>query len=270
MAIGANKSDVTIVGEAKLYTGITNMNVIAINPTLDELHELGLTYIQNEPEYITDSQPKEGEEEGFKPWKKCRLDFYLQNTYIITKVTFFLENKIFMNKDKSKSQFINKFAQTAWAEDLESACNLESKKGGKWFKEDGAKEAKIGEGQLHEFIMAWMNVKPGDDCQLAKFDSLFKGDYKELRDLLKYKNEVRVMLTVKDNKYQGVLNSIFDRATSSTVTRFETFIKKQKEAGYPIKDAFSYTYKAHVAVIMDPETEVEDATNNAPSAEDVF
>ncbi len=43
MAIKSNSSEQEVSGGGnKLYTGITAMSVIAVNPTLDELHEMGI------------------------------------------------------------------------------------------------------------------------------------------------------------------------------------------------------------------------------------
>ena len=44
MAIKSNESTQEVVGGGiKLYSGLSNFNVIAVNPTMDELHKLALT-----------------------------------------------------------------------------------------------------------------------------------------------------------------------------------------------------------------------------------
>ena len=56
------KEDV-VIEEAKRVTGIIPYRVVALNPTLDELHKLGMTYVKQEPVYTSD--------------KGLRLDFIL-------------------------------------------------------------------------------------------------------------------------------------------------------------------------------------------------
>ena len=87
MAFNSNASDTKVFKEIKLYTGLHNMKVVAINPTKDKLEEMGYKP-QNDPVYLT----VEGEV------KKLRLDFHLlgdspEGEKIMTKVAFFLENQ---------------------------------------------------------------------------------------------------------------------------------------------------------------------------------
>ena len=54
MAIKSNSSEQEVAtGGKKLYTGITAMSVVAVNPTLDELHAMDIMY-QSEPNYTVD------------------------------------------------------------------------------------------------------------------------------------------------------------------------------------------------------------------------
>jgi len=51
MAIQSNNSEEVVSGGGiTLYTGIAPVSVVAINPTMDELSELGVN-LRNEPEY---------------------------------------------------------------------------------------------------------------------------------------------------------------------------------------------------------------------------
>ena len=51
MAIKSNASTQEVVGSGmKLYSGLTNVNVIAVNPTMAELHALDLN-VKSEPNY---------------------------------------------------------------------------------------------------------------------------------------------------------------------------------------------------------------------------
>ena len=54
MAIKSNSSEQEVAGGGvRLYTGISAMNVVAVNPTLEELHEMGVMF-QSEPKYTVD------------------------------------------------------------------------------------------------------------------------------------------------------------------------------------------------------------------------
>ena len=50
MAIESNASEVAVSSALKLFTGISEFNVVAVNPTLEKLHELGIM-LQTEPNY---------------------------------------------------------------------------------------------------------------------------------------------------------------------------------------------------------------------------
>ena len=42
MAIESNASEVAVGSALKQFTGISEFNVVAVNPTLEKLHELGI------------------------------------------------------------------------------------------------------------------------------------------------------------------------------------------------------------------------------------
>ena len=117
----------------------------------------------------------------------------------------------------------------------------------KWFDASTARAAKVGEADLHNFLINWLNISPNDEAKLDKFDALFLGDYSELRSLLSGAgtNEVRVLLTVRDGKYQAVYGRYFDRATNKRTNYWEAHIKSQTESGYPPKEDFqnSFTFQ---------------------------
>lgn len=227
MAFNGNSSDKPVVQESKLYTGITNMRVVAINPNKAQIEALNLGYRpQNEPIYVT-------KENGID---KVRLDIYLatKDKAVRTKVAFFLENAPKVNAAKTKGEWINNLGRTAWGGTEEAPKEL------KWFDEKTARRAKIGEADLYNFLINWLNINPNDEAKLDNFDMLFSGNVSELRALLQAypENEVRVLLTVKEGKYQSVYSRYFDRATNKRTNYWESHIKNQAEAGYPIKEDF--------------------------------
>ena len=233
MAFNANDSNKAVVKEGKLFTGLRNMKVIAINPNKAEMETIGYNP-QNEPAYIS-----LGDEDS----KKLRLDFFLQGEgnegeLVRTKIAFFLENKHRTNKAGTKAEWINDAARNAWGTPDVAPDTL------KWFDASTARPCKIGEADVHLFLVNWLNIQPGDEAKLDNFDALFDGNYSELRSILSsnQNNEIKVLLTIRDGKYQSCYNRYFDRATNKRTSYWESHIKKQSEDGYPPKEDFSNSF----------------------------
>jgi hypothetical protein len=76
---------------------------------------------------------------------------------------------------------------------------------------------------------------------MDNFLGLFDENYGEIQGLLSGNsdNEVRVLLTVRDNKYQSVYNRYFDRASNKRTNYWDNHIKNQVSSGYPLKEDFS-------------------------------
>ena len=105
MGITGHNSNEKIVGETVLYTGITNVKVVAINPTKEEKEALGLSS-QTDPTYISTM------EDGTK---KVRIDFYVEDAVknMRSKIAFFLEDKSRTSRDGGKTEWINNFGRSA-------------------------------------------------------------------------------------------------------------------------------------------------------------
>lgn len=248
MAFNPNSSDKPVVQESKLYTGLTNLKVVAINPNKTQLETLGYKP-QGEPVYTS-------VEDGVR---KVRLDIYLVHPElsIRTKLAFFLEDKVRTNQNATKCEWINIFGRTAWGVGDKPPTGL------KWFDSSTARQAKVGEADLHNFLINWLNTNPSDEARLDKFEALFINDYSELRSFLAAArdNEVRVLLTVRDGKYQAVYGRYFDRATNKRNNYWEAHIKSQTEAGYPPKEDFqnSLTFQEWIepSVLNDVATDTK-------------
>jgi len=233
MGFNANSSDTAVVKENKLFTGLKGMKVVAINPSKTELEGFGYKP-KNDPVYAS----LDGEV------KKLRLDFLLQGEglkegeKIMTKIAFFLENHSRINQAGTKGEWINNFGRTAWGSVDAAPTELN------WFDAETARPCKVGEGDLHLFLINWLNISPNDEAKLDNFEGLFDGDYAEVLGLLNanINNEIKVLLTVKEGKYQSVYNRYFDRASNKRTTYWESHIKKQTEEGYPPKDDFSGSF----------------------------
>lgn len=267
MAIAGNDSKKEIVKEIPLWTGIVEVKVDAVCPTLEEAHKLGYTYIQNEPTYISVKDEV----------KQVRIDFFVSSPKMPdfkTKISIFLADEHRISKT-GKEQFINKFATTSWGNGVQECIDKVAKSGKKWFLPDGARNCHPGEEQLYKLLQNWLNVKVGDVLQLDHFKKLFDGDFTELKSLHKtYSNNIfKVLAEVSqsaDGKYyQQVNNSIFDRATAKLPTAFITYINEQKASGNPLKNHFSIEWKPFIPT-YNQSTPDADLTKGAPASDFVF
>jgi len=267
MAFNSNDSNTAVVKEGKLFTGLKNMKVQAINPSKAEMEALDY-HPQNEPVYIS----MDGETQ------KLRLDFFLTGEgdggeKIRTKIAFFLENKARVNKAGTKAEWINDAARTAWGT-LDAAPDTL-----KWFDATTARPCKMGEADVHLFLINWLNIQPGDEAKLDNFDALFTGNYSELRSILggNANNEIKVLLTVRDGKYQSAYNRYFDRASNKRTGYWESHIKRQSQDGYPPKEDFgnSFVFQewTEPSVMTDlggPAAAAPDASSGGAPVEDPF
>ena len=207
MAIKSNASTEEVVGGLKLYSGLTNVNVMAVNPTMDELHKMDIK-VKSEQTYNVTI----GEEEYFK------VVFWLKNQDAIFRLEILLQNKARLSKT-GKYQWINSVGQDTWS--IESPTY-------EWWKKDGERKGYSGEKTLIDFTRAWANVASGDEAYYETIDKIVSGDLTEIKALIAalQENQVRVLVGVKDDKYQTVYTKYFGRIKPQ---RDDLFIKALNE-----------------------------------------
>lgn len=249
--IKVNKSDEKFFKEVANYTGVSLLKVLAVNPSLEKLQELGMNF-QNEPNYLS---------EGEGGSKKVRLDFWVTNGELTTKMVFFLENVPRKPSQNGNVQIINNYGQSTWAKDIEGALARTGKGNKKWFKPEGARIALSGEVELMEFIANWLNVNPDDSLVLKDIEAFFTGDVSELEEYAEIAkdNKFYGLLTVTENEgkfYQNVYNKLTLRSQfreATAIQRVARHIKSQEEAGYPIKAEYSLTYQVYTPTMESPK-----------------
>ena len=207
MAINSNPSAESVVGGITSYSGITNAKVLAINPTMAELHAMEIN-VKTDPNYnvaIGDEQYN-------------KLVFWLQSE-CDKKVTFRLEilmqDKPKMSKS-GKYQWINNVGQSTWS--LEAPTY-------EWWSDAGQRKAYTGEETLISFVRAWANVAAKGEASFDTIANIVKGDVTEIKTLVKAisaTNMVRVLVGLKDDKYQQVYTKHFGRVKPQ---RDDLFIK---------------------------------------------
>jgi len=199
MAIQSNASDVQVGGGGiPLYCGIATMNVVAVNPSLGELHSLGIN-LKQEPNYT-------GIQMGEQT--KNKLVFWVRNAEheFTTRFEILVEPNERAESKTGKFQWINKFGQTAWGTENPSTQY-------EWFKNEGVRRSYAGEEMLIDFMKTWANVGRDGECAIDDIKAVMTGDVHELKQYVTAlkENRVRLLLGAKDDKYQQVYTKHFGR-----------------------------------------------------------
>lgn len=88
---------------------------------------------------------------------------------------------------------------------------------------EGARKAYVGEEALINFIKAWANVDQNSQAILDDMSKLFAGDVSEIHTLhagIK-DNQVKILIGVKDGKYQDVYTKFFQRPYINNVEQWK-------------------------------------------------
>jgi len=247
MAIASNNSQETVAGGGvPLYVGIAPASIVAVNPTKAELAELGVN-LKSEPEYNVTLSDNEYQKITF--WvKHVAPDF-------ITRFDVLMQPVVRTSKDGSKAMWTNNRGQISWS-DTDPSAKYD------WYNGEGVRKAYVGEDTLLNFIKAWANVSNTGDCYLESIDQIVNGNVAELRQLVTAlaDNKVRLLMGVKDEKYQNVYTKHFGRLKPQ---RNDLFIK-ELNGDY---GSFNAEYNADLVLrrwepaILTPDSEVKDATS---------
>ncbi len=204
MAIQSNASTEEVTGGGReFYSGLTNVKVIAVNPTKDQLNALDIN-IKTEPAYSGTTNDQD--------WNK--VSFWLQNDDGKYRLDFFLRKEHKQSKT-GKYQWINNTGQNTWSEDAPTY---------EWWNSEGQRKAYEGEVDLIEFTKAWANVASGASVYFDTIDDIVNGNVTEIKTLASalQNNQLRVLIGVKDDKYQGIYTGYFGRVKPQ---RDDLFIK---------------------------------------------
>jgi len=203
MAIQSNASTTEVVGGIKTFSGLTNVKVLAVNPTMAELHAMDIN-VKQEPNYKV----------SFSDQDYNKVVFWLSNRDGNFKLEILMTNTPRVSQ-QGKHQWINAVGQSTWSTDEPSY---------EWWKSEGQRKAYVGEETLINFVKAWANVASGDDVSFDTMDAIANGDLAEIKALITalQDNEVRVLIGVKDDKYQQVYTKYFGRVKPQ---RNDLFVK---------------------------------------------
>ncbi len=198
--------------EIKDYTkkvGLFEAVVIAVNPTEEEYKEvLGLELQEDSKatEYLGES--KDGN-------TYLRVSIWLEEVKTKEKfaVSFFLEDKIRVNKEETKTQYINAVGACSWADDPN---NLPE-----WFTAREYREANVGEEELYDFLRTWLgnlDYRSAETVLQLEWKKLMKGNVSDIKDQIngEWCSHIGALATIatreKDDEvkeYQNVYNKAF-------------------------------------------------------------
>ncbi len=187
----------------KLYVGNTEGEVVAINPSVDEMKTLGLPVREDadEIDYVKDKDitlkdPKT-DKEITKTVKQARVDIWFK--YIgkdspggFFKKSYFVTDTPMKNKAGDKLQYVNQVGESDWKAD-ESLLRDTFKYFRKKMKDNsytniGDKAYRVavkGEADLLGFVRTWLSEFDYYDIDtniMIDMKSIFKGNFKELQE----------------------------------------------------------------------------------------
>ena len=189
----------------KLVTGFAPIQIIAVNPDVKKLREILNTEDVKEPNYDAE--------------KGSRLDFWFVS-HPMSKIEFrgkfamWASNDVRVSKT-DKKQYIDNFTKTMWASNLANASELM----GTWDESrrldmKSIREAKEGEENIYNLMKAYANASPKTKpFVLDDWNAIAKGNGSELQAFFSHFNKldqgVKVLLGIKEGKYQDVFTGIF-------------------------------------------------------------
>jgi len=163
MIEGTQREDTSFV-EQKLYIGLFEGKVVAINPTAEEFTKL--------TGWIPSESSKQFEYTGVNN----RGDYKGVAFHNEFRTSIFLEPRERENKEGTLTQYINDAGTCSWAS---SPDNLKE-----WFTRRRYRVARVGEEELYNFIKVWLSgldTKSPETHLELDWKSLINGDAKELK-----------------------------------------------------------------------------------------
>lgn len=233
MAISINnvkKSKDKVQFNNKKYMGYSAFEVLAINPTTDEIRKIYNSEDREAPAYVrkTIAKVKGEDKEVNQAMVQIHVKpFVLGEDAPILSFTMFIVDAPAVNSDGTKVKVIDKYGRTAWVT-IEQFKNkqIPMYANGKPANIDADYRAcKKGEEELIEFIKKYMNIpncmkfNATDrswslidtpeiaECSLENIDNMFKGDFSEIQQLMDVNpnGSIGLLIGIKMNPENGRL-----------------------------------------------------------------
>jgi hypothetical protein len=242
------------IEEIKRFTGLIPYRIVALNPTLEELHKLGYTYLTQEPVYTTDDGG-------------LRLDFMVENASGMD----YLENGTLVNSGKLTNKYIiflkpgdqtsstgkvmivNDLLQHSWSADLETLMSNERME---WFsKNHNIRVAKEGEVDLLILFRTLCGLSLGSKEKSAdevkfktSWSEILNGNLTELRGYIaqafKSGNGVTflqyIKTTAEGKMYSTLYTKHIQTATNKQTKMFEKALSEYTPANCDYQDSLKF------------------------------
>ena len=279
------------------YVGVAPVYVLGVNPDKEEYEKILGSELQKEPEYLSTIEIDGKNVDNARISFVVKTDAEKVDAEVISNLTFFLQKRPRVGSQTGKYQVIDKYGDTAWAvrdEDFKfedgkmKVIRVPQYAHGPANIDIDYRLAYVGEEELTAFLknflcipsrMAWVNSTwvPNNkvdirDCEarLENIDDYFKGNFKELRDIISLmpKNKVRVLFGVRTTdkgQFQTVLSSKTLRNSVSNYNDLAKYVEERKLNGafkdieYPVVEFREYAVKP---------TEFNTSTKEMPKMED--
>jgi len=237
------------IKEYEKQIGLFEANIVAVNPSREELEKLLGVELEKDPEYLKEDSKDGAQTLSLAVWLKEVVKGGL------FKVQFYLKDTDRVNKDETKHQYINSIGDTSWADSEE---NLPT-----WFNEGGRtfRFAHVGEEELYRFLRSWLKVETRDPDAKLEFEwkKLMRGNVKEISDMIGsvYAQSIVALATIATSKdgekeYQQVYNRNFlpgfymkfFRLNGAKLPKFvEKFVASVEDPEYGCKDFYGDSLK---------------------------
>lgn len=249
--VTSKKATEKTIKDFKFYTGVIPYKVVAVNPNLAELNELGINYLKEEPNYVHKAE-YDGVEvinTNVEFWVKSIPNEEHPDMDILVPVRFRINHKEWVGQS-GKKQFINKYGRTTWGMDIPA---LDSNA---YYLNEGSRPAHRGEEDLHKFLFAWLNMvydtvkKEYDEC-LVDVNQVVAGTVTELKAIVKSSPEyivkclTGVNVVEKDGKiryYQQIYNQMFLKHNQTSTNRLEEFVTRDQYTEFKGSGDLYFTY----------------------------
>jgi len=179
--------------------GPLNATKLIMNPSLKELQDYGVTWLQNEPVYKNDEQFI------IDFWYKIEPFTYKDKTIDenqeIRNIRFYIKPEI-KKSQSGNSQYVNVFGNFSYAESIETLPS--------WLEKEGIREAFDGEESLYKFIASFAELNRTDKF-LLNADDVKAGKFNELKNFIKSKfgeGKVKILHGLSYNEDKNRFNSI--------------------------------------------------------------
>jgi hypothetical protein len=170
-------------------------------------------------------------------------------------LSVYLVDKPYVGSRSGKHQIIDKYGRTAWATPEEIANKqIPQYKNGPANIDADYREAYVGEEDLTNFIRAYINIPNVEkwedgkvvglidnpenaECRLDHIADYFKGNVKELKDILSYQpnNKLKVLFGVKTqndgSQTQTIYTKMFLKNNIANYSKLDENVKERKNSG---------------------------------------